>query len=338
MLKNYFNQKGVHLSAKIYFIDAMGAMAYGLFATLLVGTILKTIGQEFNVPFLTQTVWPLAAQATGPVLALAIAYSLKAPQLVLFSSAIVGVASYDLGGPLGVFIATIIAVEIGKLCSNLTKLDIIITPVLTVLVGVALAEFTGPTVQSIMQGLGNLVTASTNTNPFIMGVLVAVIVGMVLTLPISSAALCLMLDLKGLAAGAATVGCCAQMIGFAVLSFKANKWKGLVAIGLGTSMLQMPNIYKNWRIWIPPTLAAAVLGPLATQVFFMENTALESGMGTCGLVGQIGTYNAMKSTVGMSGLVIKILSLHFILPAVLSYLFYLILEKLNWIKASDFKL
>ena len=338
MLKNYFNQKGVHLSAKIYFIDAMGAMAYGLFATLLVGTILKTIGQEFNIPFLTQIVWPLAAQATGPVLALAIAYSLKAPQLVLFSSAIVGVASYDLGGPLGVFIATIIAVEIGKLCSNLTKLDIIITPVITVLVGVALAQLTGPTVQSIMQGLGNLVTASTNTNPFIMGVFVAVIVGMVLTLPISSAALCLMLDLKGLAAGAATVGCCAQMIGFAVLSFKANKWKGLVAIGLGTSMLQMPNIYKNWRIWIPPTLAAAVLGPLATQVFLMENTALESGMGTCGLVGQIGTYNALKSTGDMSGLVIKILSLHFILPAVLSYLFYLILEKLNWIKASDFKL
>ena len=295
-MQEFLLKKDIQISAKRYFIDAMGAMAYGLFATLLVGTILKTIGDEFDVSFLSDIVWPFANQATGPAIALAIAYSLRAPQLVLFSSAVVGLAAYKLGGPLGVFIATIIAVEIGKMVAGETRIDIVITPIVTVLVGVILAQLVGPSVQQLMKWIGEIIIFSTDTNPFIMGIVIAVIVGIVLTLPISSAALCLMLDLDGLAAGAATIGCCAQMVGFAIISYKDNGFKGVLAQGLGTSMLQVPNIYKNWKIWIPPTLASAIIGPVAILFFGMENSALESGMGTCGLVGQIGTYNAMKNS------------------------------------------
>lgn len=337
-MQQFLQRKDIHISSKRYFIDAMGAMAYGLFATLLVGTILKTIGEEFHLPFLNEVIWPFASQATGPVIALAIAYSLRAPQLVLFSSAVVGVASYQLGGPLGVFIATIIAVEIGKAISGETRIDIVVTPIVTVVTGVALAQLIGPSVNSIMQWIGQVIILATNTNPLVMGAVLAVVVGMVLTLPISSAALCLMLQLDGIAAGAATIGCCAQMIGFATISYKDNGIKGVLAQGLGTSMLQVPNIYKNWKIWIPPTLTAAIIGPIAILFFNMQNTALESGMGSCGLVGQIGTFNAMKESYSMSYIVMAILGLQFILPMVISYLIYLVMKKKNWIKDGDMTL
>ncbi|WP_413533514.1 PTS transporter subunit IIC [Empedobacter brevis] len=337
-MKDFLLKKDIQVSLKRYFIDAMGAMAYGLFATLLVGTILKTIGEELGITFLTDTVWPVANQATGPAIALAIAYSLRAPQLVLFSSAVVGIASYQLGGPLGVFIATVVAVEIGKMVAGETRIDIVITPVVTVLVGVILAQIIGPSVQQIMKWIGEVIMLSTDSNPLIMGIVVAVIVGMVLTLPISSAALCLMLELDGLAAGAATIGCCAQMIGFATISFKDNGLKGVLAQGLGTSMLQVPNIYKNWKIWIPPTLSSAIIGPIAIIYFNMENTALESGMGSCGLVGQIGTFNAMKANYSATYILASILILQLIAPAILSYLIYLFMRKKNWIKAGDMKL
>lgn len=337
-MKDFLLKKDIQISAKRYFIDAMGAMAYGLFATLLVGTIFKTIGEEFNIYFLKDVVWPVANQATGPAIALAIAYSLRAPQLVLFSSAVVGMASYQLGGPLGVFLAAIIAVEVGKMVAGETRVDIVVTPIVTVLVGVVLAQIIGPSVQQIMRWIGEIIMFSTDENPFVMGIVVAVIVGMVLTLPISSAALCLMLELDGLAAGAATIGCCAQMIGFATISFRDNGLKGVLAQGLGTSMLQVPNIYKNWKIWIPPTLASAVIGPIAIIYFKMENTALESGMGSCGLVGQIGTFNAMKSTYGTTYILTSILLLQFVAPAVISYLIYAIMKKKNWIKEGDLKL
>ncbi|MGV0924658.1 PTS transporter subunit IIC [Empedobacter tilapiae] len=337
-MKDFLLKKDIQISAKRYFIDAMGAMAYGLFATLLVGTILKTIGEEFNIVFLKDVVWPVANQATGPAIALAIAYSLRAPQLVLFSSAVVGIASYQLGGPLGVFIATIIAVEVGKMVAGETRIDIVITPIVTVLVGVVLAQIIGPSVQELMKWIGGVIMLSTDANPFIMGIVVAVIVGMVLTLPISSAALCLMLELDGLAAGAATVGCCAQMVGFAVISYKDNGLKGVLAQGLGTSMLQVPNIYKNWKIWIPPTLASTIIGPIAIIYFQMENTALESGMGSCGLVGQIGTFNAMKSKYDTTYILTSILLLQFVAPAVISYLIYVLMKKKNWIKDGDMKL
>lgn len=337
-MKEFLLKKDIHISAKRYFIDAMGAMAYGLFATLLVGTILKTIGEEFSITFLKDVVWPVANQATGPAISLAIAYSLRAPQLVLFSSAVVGIAAYQLGGPLGVFIATIIAVEIGKMVAGETRIDIVITPIVTVLVGVVLAQVIGPSVQQMMKWIGELIMLSTDSNPFIMGIVIAVIVGIVLTLPISSAALCLMLELDGLAAGAATIGCCAQMIGFATISFKDNGLKGLLAQGLGTSMLQVPNIYKNWKIWIPPTLASAIIGPIAIIYFKMENTALESGMGSCGLVGQIETFNAMKSKFDTSYILTSIIILQFIAPAIISYVIYYFMKKKNWIKDGDMKL
>ncbi|WP_291122213.1 PTS transporter subunit IIC [Empedobacter sp. UBA7620] len=337
-MKDFLLKKDIQISAKRYFIDAMGAMAYGLFATLLVGTILKTIGEELDISFLTDIVWPVANQATGPAIALAIAYSLRAPQLVLFSSAVIGIAAYQLGGPLGVFIATIVAVEVGKMVAGETRIDIVITPIITVLVGVILAQIIGPSVQQMMKWIGEIIIFSTDSNPLIMGVVIAVIVGMVLTLPISSAALCLMLELDGSAAGAATIGCCAQMIGFATISFKDNGLKGVLAQGLGTSMLQVPNIYKNWKIWIPPTLASAIIGPIAIIYFNMENTALESGMGSCGLVGQIGTFNAMKSKYDTSYILTSILILQIIAPAIISYLIYIFMKKKNWIKDGDMKL
>lgn len=337
-MKDFLLKKDIQITAKRYFIDAMGAMAYGLFATLLVGTILKTIGEEFNFTFLKDVVWPVANQATGPAIALAIAYSLRAPQLVLFSSAVVGLASYQLGGPLGVFISTIVAVEVGKMIAGETRIDIVVTPIVTVLVGVVLAQIIGPSVQQIMKWIGEIIIISTNANPLIMGIVIAVTVGVVLTLPISSAALCLMLELDGLAAGAATIGCCAQMIGFATISFKDNGFKGILAQGLGTSMLQVPNIYKNWKIWIPPTLASAIIGPIAIIYFKMENTALESGMGSCGLVGQIGTYNAMKSKFDTFYILTSILILQFIAPAIISYSIYFFMRKKNWIKDGDMRL
>ncbi|MBY0068062.1 PTS transporter subunit IIC [Empedobacter falsenii] len=337
-MKDFLLKKDIQISSKRYFIDAMGAMAYGLFATLLVGTILKTIGEELDISFLTDIVWPVANQATGPAIALAIAYSLRAPQLVLFSSAVVGIAAYQLGGPLGVFISTIVAVEVGKMVAGETRIDIVITPIITVLVGVILAQIIGPSVQQMMKWIGEIIILSTDSNPLIMGIVIAVIVGMVLTLPISSAALCLMLELNGLAAGAATIGCCAQMIGFATISFKDNGLKGVLAQGLGTSMLQVPNIYKNWKIWIPPTLSSAIIGPIAIIYFNMENTALESGMGSCGLIGQIGTFNAMKSKYDTSYILTSILILQIIAPAIISYLIYIFMKKKNWIKDGDMKL
>lgn len=337
-MRAFLQRKGIEFSARKYFVDAMGAMAYGLFATLLVGTIFKTIGEELHIPFFVDVVWPFAQQATGPAIALAIAYSLNAPRLVMYSSAVVGLAAYDMGGPLAVFLAAIWAAEIGKLISGETRLDIIVTPIVTILAGIGFSALLGPGIQALMEAIGSVIVLSTAANPLVMGVVIAVIVGMTLTLPISSAALCLMLDLEGLAAGAATIGCCAQMIGFATISYKDNGMKGVLALGLGTSMLQMPNIYKNWRIWIPPTLSAAIIGPIALIFFQMKNTALESGMGTCAFVGQIGTYNALKAEVATDHIFSNMLLLHFVLPAVFSYIIYIFMKKQGWIKEGDLKI
>lgn len=256
----------------------------------------------------------------------------------MFSSAVVGIAAYQLGGPLGVFIATIFAVEMGKMVAGETRIDIVITPIVTVLIGVILAQFIGPSVNQVMQWIGQLIVLSTDANPLFMGIVIAVVVGIVLTLPISSAALCLMLELDGLAAGAATIGCCAQMIGFATISYKYNGIKGVVAQGLGTSMLQMLNIYKNWKIWIPSTLASAIIGPIAIMYFGMTNSALESGMGSCGLVGQIGTYNAMKTNYSSAYILTSIIGLQIIAPAILSYVIYQFMKKKHWISAGDLKI
>lgn len=336
-MRKFLERKGISLSAKVYFIDALGAMAFGLFATLLVGTILNTIGQSFNITFLSKTIWPLAQEATGPAIAVSIAYALKADRMILFSSTIVGIAANKLGGPMGVFIASLISVEVAKIVSKETKIDIVITPVVTVLVGVAIANLVGPFIQQLMTQIGVVIMDATKQKPFIMGIIVSVIVGIVLTLPISSAALCMTIGLSGLAAGAATVGCCCQMIGFAVISFKENKMEGLIAQGLGTSMLQMPNIMRNPRVLIPPTLASAILGPISTLVFKLENSPIGAGMGTCGLVGQISTFTEMNTTPFVSLLLIVLL-MHIILPALVSLTIDYFVRKLGWIKYGDLKL
>lgn len=337
-MKKYLDEQGITLSPKVYFIDALGAMAFGLFASLLVGTILNSIGNTFNIPFLTERIWPLVGQATGAAIAVSIAYALKAPNLVLFASTIVGLGSYELGGPVGVYIATIFATEFGKLVSKRTKLDIIITPTITILVGILVGDFIGPGVAAFMTGLGNIIMKATELQPFLMGIVVAVLVGIALTLPISSAAICMMLSLSGIAGGAATVGCAAQMIGFAVISYKDNGMQGLLAQGLGTSMFQVPNIIKNPWIALPPTLAGAILGPVSTLVFKMENSPLGSGMGTSGLVGQISTVNTMAANRSLSILLVQILLLHFILPALISYITYKIMYKKGLIKDNDMKI
>lgn len=329
----FLRKKGINLSWKTYFIDALGAMAFGLFASLLVGTILNSLGQSLHIAYLTERLWPLAQKASGAAIAVAIAASLKAPNLVLFASTIVGLGAYELGGPVGVFLATIFGVEFGKLVSKSTKLDIIITPSITILVGILVGDLIGPYVASFMKAIGLFIMKATELRPFFMGIVVSVTIGMALTLPISSAAICMMLSLSGLAGGAATVGCCCQMVGFAVISYKDNGLEGLLAQGLGTSMFQVPNIIKNPWIWLPPTLASAILAPVGTLVFKMKNTPLGSGMGTSGLVGQIGTVNAM----GLGSLV-SILVLQIILPAVLAFVIYKIMRNKGLIKDGDMKI
>lgn len=337
-MKTFLGRKNINLSLKTYFIDALGAMAFGLFASLLVGTILNTIGGQFNIGFLTNVVWPVAQKATGPAIAVSIAMALKAPDLVLFSSTLVGVGAYELGGPVGVYVATIFAVEFGKLVSKETKIDILLTPITTVLIGLLVSSLIGEPIQGFMNWVGNLIMISTNQQPLIMGALVSTIVGVALTLPISSAAICMMLSLSGLAGGAATIGCCCQMVGFAVISFRDNGLEGLVSQGIGTSMLQMPNIIKNPKIWIPPTLSSFLLGPLSTVVFKMENTPLGSGMGTSGLVGQISTFEAMQGAMGFSDLLLRIILLHIVLPAIVTFIIYLIMRKQGHIKDGDMRL
>lgn len=332
--QSFLQRKDVVFSLHRYGIQALGAMALGLFSSLLVGLILKVIGEQLRIPLLIDY-GTQAMAMMGPAIGVAVAHGLKAPPLVLFASTITGMAGAKLGGPAGCFAAAVVGAEFGKLVSKETKIDIIVTPAVTIITGVATGVFVGPVINKAMAGLGAIIMTATDLHPVPMGILVSVIMGLVLTAPISSAALAMMLKLGGIAAGAATVGCCAQMIGFAVASYRENKVGGLVAQGLGTSMLQVPNIVRNPRILIPPTLAGAILGPLATTVLKMENVPAGAGMGTSGLVGQVGTIEAM----GAGGTVLfKIALLHFILPAVLTLLFSEFMRKKGWIKFGDQRL
>ena len=334
-LKSFLDKKSVNITAKAYFLDALGAMAFGLFASLLIGTIFTTLGDKLNIPFLLE-IAKYAKQATGAAIGVAIAYSLNAPSLVLFSATVCGIAGNALGGPVGAYVATVISTELGKIVSKETKVDILVTPSVVIISGVLLAMFVGPGINAFMEAFGKFIENATELRPFIMGVIVSVSVGMALTLPISSAALCIAIGLSGIAAGAATAGCCAQMVGFAVMSFKENRWGGLVSQGIGTSMLQMPNIIKNPLTWIPPTLAAAITGPIATCVFQLENVPIGAGMGTCGLVGPFGIITAMPD--GGTKMWLGILLVCFILPALLTWIFGEIFRKLNWIKEGDLKI
>ena len=348
-MREFLKRKDIVFSAKRYGIDALGAMAQGLFCSLLVGTILKTLGQQLGLSFLVQ-VGDYASAMSGAAMAVAIGYALKAPALVLFSLAAVGHAANALGGaggPLAVLVIAIVAAECGKLVSKENKVDILVTPIVTILVGIGLASLIAEPIGSAASAVGEAVRWATDQQPLLMGILVAVIIGMALTLPISSAAICAALGLTGLSGGAAVAGCCAQMVGFAVMSFRENRWGGLVAQGIGTSMLQMPNIVKNPRIWIPPTLASIITGPLATCVFRLEmnGAPVSSGMGTCGLVGQIGVYTgwindvASGAKAGITAMDwIGLVLICFVLPAILSWLFCQILRKWGWIKDGDLKL
>lgn len=334
-IKNFMKRKNIEISVNRYLIDALSYMALGLFSSLLIGTIFNTLGEMFNITLFTDVINPLAKQVTGPCIAVSIAYALQAPPLVMFSCAIVGACGNELGGPVGAFVATILAVEFGKVVSKETKIDIIVTPALTILVGVFSAQLVGPVISSFMTSFGNLIMSTTDMQPFVMGALVSTLVGIALTLPISSAAICIMLSLSGLAGGAATVGCCCQMVGFAVMSFRDNGVGGLVAQGLGTSMLQMPNIIKNYKIWIPPTIASMILGPLSTTVFKMTNIPIGSGMGTSGFVGQFGTITAMGNSLSTW---VGIILLHFVLPAIITLAVYSLMRKKGFIKDGDLKL
>lgn len=331
-LKEFLHRKGVSLSPKVYFIDALSSMALGLFSSLIIGLIIQTIGNQLGIKYLTE-MGTLAMGLMGPAIGVAVSYGLGAPPLVIFAAIASGAAGAALGGgPAGSFVAAVVATEIGKIVSKETKIDIIVTPFVTILTGYTVAAFVGPGVGSLMKGLGNLIMWGTEQRPFLMGIVVAVLMGLALTAPISSAAIALMLDLNGLAAGAATIGCAAQMIGFAVSSYRENKVGGLFAIGIGTSMLLVPNIIRNPRILIPPTVAGAILAPIGTTLLILHNNAAGAGMGTSGLVGPIMTF----TTMGFGGYVIfKVLLLHIIGPAVLSLLISEYMRKKGWIKPGD---
>ncbi len=371
--KSFLARKNIEISAKRYFIDAMGSMALGLFASLLIGTIFSTVYKYTNVAAFS-IISTYAQAATGMAIGVAIAHRLKADPLVIFSCAGVGAMANAMGaivkdgaivswaatakgdegtvfysaGPAGAFFAVIIACEIGKLVSKETKVDILVTPVVTLLVGFAASWALCPLISYVMYYLGVFISTATTFQPLIMGIIVSAVMGIILTLPISSAAICAMIFSPAalavaqsngteegflLAGGAAAVGCCAQMVGFAVISFRENKWGGVVAQGLGTSMLQMGNICKNILIWIPATLASMVTGALSTTLFKLHCTGVSAGMGTCGMVGPIGIFTEM----GVGGL-LGIAVLCIAAPALLSLIFSEIMRKIGWIKSGDLKL
>ena len=348
-LKDFFKKKDVKISLKRYGIDAMSAMAQGLFASLLIGTIINTLGTQLHIEILNQ-IGSFAMSSAGVAMAVSIGYALKAPPLVLFSLATVGTAANSLGGaggPLAVLIIAILSAEIGKLVSKETKVDIIVTPAVTIIFGVALSILIAPGIGYVASSIGSAIMWATELQPFLMGIIVSLLVGIALTLPISSAAICAALSLTGLAGGAAVAGCCAQMVGFAVASFKENKIGGLISQGIGTSMLQMGNIVKNWKIWIPACVASMITGPIATCIFKLEmnGPAISSGMGTCGMVGPIGVYsgwindvaNGVKESINAFDW-LGLLLICIVLPAVIAWIVSKILRRNGIIKEGDMKL
>ncbi len=341
-MKKQIQEKPSNQSIQSMAISCLNFMALGLFVSLITGLIMKEIGglllhspQAFAIGNFFYDTGVLAMSLTGAAIGASIAYGLKAPELVLFSGVITGMAGYAYGGPVGALIAATVSVEIGRRVSKKTKVDILITPMVTIITGVAIAKIVGAPVDYFMQSIGEMIMWATNLQPFFMGIIIAVVVGMILTTPLSSAALCIMLNLSGLAAGAAAAGCSAQMIGFAVASYRENKVEGLLSQGLGTSMLQVPNIVKNPKIWIPAIVASAVVGPISTVVFQMENTAVGAGMGTSGLVGQIAAFSEMGYTLNS---IVAVVLTHFIIPALVVIVMTRWLRRMQWIYDGDMKL
>ncbi|MCM3714985.1 PTS transporter subunit IIC [Halalkalibacter oceani] len=340
-MRNFLQRKGISLSWRTYFITALSYMALGLFASLIIGLIIRTAGEQISLFWLPafggwlEEVGALTMSMMGPAIAVAVAYGLKAPRLVIFAAIISGAAGAELGGPAGAFVAAVISTECGKLVSQETKLDIIVTPFVTIMTGFLAASVIGPWIQLGMQQFGYLIMWGTEQQPIMMGIIVATLMGLALTAPISSAALAIMLELEGIAAGAATVGCAAQMVGFAVSSYRENGWSGLISLGIGTSMLQVPNVVKNPLILIPPTAAGVVLAPFATVFFQMTNNAAGAGMGTSGLVGPIMTFTDMGFS---ANIFIAIIVLYFIGPALISLPISEWMRRKGYIKAGDMKI
>lgn len=328
---SYLRKKGIDLSPKAWFITALSYMALGLFSSLIIGLIIRTAGEQFGVDMLI-TIGQTAMDLMGPAIGVAIAYGLKAPSLVVFSAAVAGAFGAAAGGPAGAYVASLLAVEAGKLISGVTRLDIILTPLVTIFVGFFAAEYLGVYINEGMLAFGELVNWSVDQHPFVMGILVASLMGLALTSPLSSAAIAIMIGLDGLAAGAATVGCSAQMIGFAASSYRENGFGGLLALGVGTSMLQIANALRRPLILIPPTLTGALLAPFATMVFLMENTPEGAGMGTSGFVGQIFTFTSMGFDWSVFAIVVM---LHIVAPMILSLAISEWMRKRGWIQFGD---
>lgn len=341
------------------FIDGLSGMAHGLFATLIIGTIIQQIGAMVtgNTGAWIVLIGKVAASMTGAGIGVGVARKFEASQLVVVSAATAGmvgafagkILSGEIlqngaivlagpGEPLGAFVAAYLAVEVGILIAGKTKLDILITPLVTIGVGSAVGIFVGPPISKFMAWIGSLINWGTEQQPLIMGIVVSVLMGMILTLPISSAAIGIVLNLSGLAAGAATIGCCCNMVGFAVASFRENGFGGLFAQGIGTSMLQVPNIVKRPVIWLPAILSSAILGPVGTLFLHMTNNATGSGMGTAGLVGQIMTWQVMTQTEDAMVVMIKMVMIQIVLPALLTLLFSEYMRKKKWIRYGDMKL
>lgn len=340
----FLKKKGVSLSPRVYFITALSFMALGLFSSLIIGLIMKTIGEQQLINNLSPQIanalmemgkFAMDTKIMGGAIGVAIAYGLKAPPLVLFSAVFAGAFGAELGGPAGSYVTVVLAIEIGKIVYQQTRLDIIITPFVTIMTAFIVGAFIGPTISSVMTGLGEVINWSTMQQPFVMSILVAVLMGWALTAPISSAAIAIMLGLDGLAAGAATIGCAAQMVGFATMSHRDNGMGGVLAVGIGTSMLHVANIIKNPRILIPPTVAGIVLAPIATVIFKLENNASGAGMGTSGFVGQIMTFETMGFSIAI---LTYILILHIIAPALISLFLTIWMQRKGWIKTGDLKI
>lgn len=324
-----------------YVVKALSHMAQGLFCSLILGLIIGQIAKIPGLDFLNFIAEALSASSplVGACIGLAIAYGLSCAPLVMISSAITGALGYQFGGPVGAYLAVIVGEELGGLVSRKTPVDIIVTPLVTIVAGGLFARYCCSPINDFMLYLGEAINKATLLSPFMMGIAVSVLVGCALTLPISSVAICVMLGIDGLAAGAATVGCCAQMVGFAVISYRDNGMGGLLSQGLGTSMLQIGNIARKPIIWLAPTLTSAILGPVSTVWLQMTNNALGAGMGTSGLVGPLATFATMTEAGAAAGpLTIKIICLYFLAPAAISLCIHLLMKKAGWVKPGDMKL
>lgn len=338
-MKEFLKRKNIEFSFKRYLIDAMSAMAYGLFSTLILGVILKTIGQQFSIPFLIDVAGDSAVKMGGVGIAVAVATSLKSPPFVIYSSIVSGYVGFLMGGPIGSFIATIFGAEFGKIVSKETSIDILVTPFVTILVGSIIGSLVGPPIDHIMKEIGQFLIYATELQPILMGMIIATVMGILLVLPTSSTAIIIIIQITGIAAGASAVGCCAFCVGFGIQSYRENKIRGLLAQIPGSPMIQVANIVKNPLTLLPPSLTTLILGPLSTVVFKITSESSTAGTGTSGLVSPIGIFvNMAKNGYSNLSALLLVILMCFLLPAILTFIFSEIFRKFELIKYGDLKL